>query len=68
MPLTQDEFETAVKASCPHCAAGFAARYRDDTKEFVHDFTARGSFSHTFCLASGLRKAYDQGQIEGKNG
>lgn len=68
MPLTPDEFAEACKQSCKHCATGNVPRYRTDSQEYVHDFTTRASFSHTFCAASGLRKAYEQGTIGGKDG
>ena len=68
MPLTPTEFDELVKLTCPHCAAGNVPRMRDDTGEMVHDYVGKGSFSHTFCLASGLRKAYDSGAIGGKSG
>jgi hypothetical protein len=38
-------------------------RWREDSKEHVHDMVVdRGSsrtYSHAFCLASGLRKFYE---------
>lgn len=32
MPLTKDEFDEVVKATCPHCASGNTPRFREDTK------------------------------------
>ena len=66
MPLTPTEFDELVKLTCPRCKAGSVPRFRDDTKEWVHDYAERGGFSHTFCLASGLKQAYDSGAIGGK--
>jgi hypothetical protein len=56
MPVTQEEFDQIVKATCPQCASGRAVRFRDDTQEFVHDMTVSTGYSHTFCLATGVRK------------
>jgi hypothetical protein len=66
MPLTESEFITAVNQTCPVCNAGRPVRFRDDTKEFVHDYDVTGGFRHSFCLATGLRKFYAS-QQEQKN-
>ena len=63
-PLTKDQRETLYQVICPHCGAGCAARFRSDTKEWVHD-QVKGKFGvqqgHTICLANGLRKYYANG-------
>ena len=59
MPLTEDEFTEMVNQTCPRCAAGSVPRYRPETKEWAHDFGGKAQFSHTFCLATGLRKVYE---------
>jgi len=66
MPLTKDEFESACRQTCPMCANGYLVRYREDTQEFVHDWGGKGQFSHQFCLATGLRKMYGAGELNGQ--
>jgi len=67
MPLTPEELTEMVNQTCPRCKDGNAPRFREDTKEWVHDTGGRGSFSHTFCLATGLRKVYEA-QKDSNNG
>jgi hypothetical protein len=66
MPLTQAEFDDVVKLTCPHCGAGNTPRFRSDTNEWVHDFSCdihKGkSITHTFCLASGIRRVFAEQQ------
>lgn len=66
MPLTADEFESAVNGTCKHCAAGNKPRYRPETSEWCHDFAVdRGASkvqTHAYCLATGLRKFYEAQQ------
>ncbi len=63
MPLTQEEFDEAVKECCAHCASGNVPRFRPETSEWCHDFiTERGASktqAHLYCLATGLRKFYE---------
>jgi hypothetical protein len=64
MQFTKEEVEELSAKTCPHCAAGIAARLRDDTKEWTHDqvSTQRGVVrGHTICWANGLRKEYGNG-------
>ena len=64
MPLTEQEFHDAVGKTCKHCAAGNPVRYRSETKEWCHDIVidrgAAKSYAHAFCLATGLRKFYEE--------
>jgi len=50
MSVSKEELQALVNDICPHCAAGFEVRQRDDTKEWVHDQPG-----HTICWASRLR-------------
>jgi hypothetical protein len=40
-----------IKSNCPHCDAGNVARFRTDTREWVHDYIGRTTVSHTICTA-----------------
>lgn len=66
------ELENACLEICPHCREakrwadagkkGHTLRFRDDTKEWVHDFVAAidvngHHFDHRFCYATKLRNA-----------
>jgi hypothetical protein len=61
---SSEEFEQLCKDQCPRCAAGDPLRYREDSGEFVHDFSF-GMFEpkigrpvgmgHGICLAHDLR-------------
>ena len=62
MPLTAEEFIEMVNQTCSRCRDGSVPRYREDTKEWVHDSGGKAQFSHTFCLATGLRKVYEAQQ------
>ena len=62
--MTPLEFETKCKDICPHCAAGETVRFREDTKEFVHDWSfgavdlkigRRVGMGHGICQAHDLR-------------
>lgn len=62
--MTRSELDQIVKATCPHCQAGVAARQRSGTQEWVHDFVApTGGTSastrqgHSICMASHLRNS-----------
>ncbi len=68
MPVTAEEFDQICKATCPQCASGRAVRFRDDTQEWVHDMTVGSGFSHTFCLATGVRKALKVQDASGNGG
>jgi hypothetical protein len=52
------EFTGLCRTICPHCDKGIAVRYRPETREFVHDIHKPNSFTHTLCLANGLRLKY----------
>ena len=64
--LTETELEQVAREICPHCKRGYemqlrgekghTLRFRDDTKEFVHDFIKAHYFEHCYCAATGLRK------------
>jgi hypothetical protein len=49
--MSTDELKAGSPAAggCPHCDAGNVARFRTDTREWVHDFVGRASVSHTIC-------------------
>ena len=51
MPLSKEEFEEVCELVCPLCRTGATMRYREPTKEWVHD----GNGMHSICWASGLR-------------
>lgn len=53
MPLTKEEFDEACLALCPLCREKRTLKYREATKEFIHDW---GS-GHGICWANGLRKS-----------
>jgi hypothetical protein len=62
--VTEFDFESKCKDLCPHCAAGEVVRYREDTKEFVHDWSfgavdmkigRRVGMGHGMCAAHELR-------------
>ena len=36
--MTQAEFDAECRKLCAHCAANEKVRWRDNTREFVHDF------------------------------
>lgn len=58
MPLTKEEFEEAVRLICPYCRDGAALKYREATKEWVHDYVAvKGGSGHSICWANGLRNS-----------
>lgn len=69
MPLTPDEFDLCCRMTCRHCERGNIPRWLEHTKEYQHDIIAdRGaskSHHHTFCLATGLRRAYEEGRLNG---
>ena len=65
MPLTQTEFEEACRQTCSHCMKGNVPRFRPETSEWTHDYTERSSFSHAYCQATGLRKMYEAGELNG---
>lgn len=66
MPLTDLEFEDECCRKCPHCyrardmrklgQLGHTLRWREDTREHVHDFANRTSLTHAYCQATLLRK------------
>lgn len=55
--MTRAEYDEAILKICPNCRKGLVARQRQDTKEWTHDYGTGPSFSHTLCLASGLRNS-----------
>ena len=55
--MTRSEYEEAILAICPHCQKGNEPRKRTDNSEWVHDIAQGTTFSHTLCLASGLRNS-----------
>lgn len=58
--MTRQDFDDKCAELCKTCAAGIAVRYRSDTREYVHDVTARvgpgTQFSHSLCQANAFRK------------
>lgn len=56
----QADFGDLVRTVCPHCARGVEVRYRPETTEYVHDINKGLSFSHSLCLANGLRLKYQE--------
>lgn len=69
MPLTKTEFDDTVKLCCRLCAAGNQPRWRPETSEYCHDIIREQgnghSMTHSYCLATGLRRAYDEGKLNG---
>lgn len=65
MQFTKEQIEELAQSTCPHCKAGSPARFRSDTKEWVHD-QVKTEFGvmpgHSICWASGLRNEFDNGQ------
>ena len=61
MQITAD-FNELCRTICPLCAKGVEVRYRPETNEYVHDNYKGNGFSHSLCLANGLRKKYQHGQ------
>ena len=57
MQITAD-LNDLIRTVCPHCARNVDVRYRPETREYVHDIHKGQSFSHTLCLANGLRLKY----------
>ena len=57
MQITAD-FNELCRTICPLCAKDVAVRYRPETNEYTHDQRTLTSFSHSLCLANGLRKKY----------
>lgn len=62
--MTRNEFDSKCKDLCSHCAAGETVRYRNDSNEFVHDWSfggvdpklgRRAGMGHGICLANDLR-------------
>jgi hypothetical protein len=62
--MTEFEFESKCKDLCVHCAAGEIVRFREDTREFVHDWSfgavdpktgRKSGFGHGICGAHALR-------------
>jgi len=62
MPLSKEEFNEACELICPLCRSGATLRFREATKEFVHDANSM----HSICWASGLRNS--RFAEEAKNG
>jgi len=71
--LTQAEFDIECKKQCPHCDAGEKLRWRESTKEWVHDFSfgviyqkllRRAGMGHSLCGAHAFRVA-NQDQVSG---
>jgi hypothetical protein len=59
MKLTPDILSELYRLLCPFCAGHQHPRFREDTREWVHDSKVHQSHgylaSHNFCRASGLR-------------
>lgn len=61
--MSQSEPEGGPFDICPHCKTGAPIRWRDDTKEFIHehirttDAFRTTSFSQVYCIATPLRIA-----------
>lgn len=66
------DLEQTARDICPHCQRawemqrlhkkGHTLRFREDTKEWVHDFVKQSApdtnlFEHVYCQASEMRKA-----------
>jgi len=71
--MTQAEFDAQVEALCPRCAAGEPVRWREDTRETVHDWSFGGinpkigrspGMGHGICLAHAFRTEWE-GKIDG---
>ena len=65
--MTQAEFDAECRKLCAHCAANEKVRWRDNTREFVHDFAfgnvdpkigRRVGMGHTICGAHAYREKY----------
>ena len=60
--MSQSDFDRQCGELCKACRDGVAVRFRDDTKEFVHDTsveipgTLGKRMGHMFCTASDFRK------------
>lgn len=50
-------FREVCELVCPHCRAGFPARKRIRTNEWVHDMKGASAIDHTICWASGFRNS-----------
>ena len=61
MPLTKEEFDEACLEICPHCREKMTLRFREATKEWVHD----GNGKHAICWANGLRKSRFAEEVKG---
>ncbi len=71
--MTQAEFDVQVKALCPRCAAGDKVRLREDSREWVHDWSfgvpdpkigRSPGMGHGICLAHAFRTEWE-GKIDG---
>lgn len=60
--MTREEFDQSVKEICPNCAAGIPVRFREDSKEWVHDrAVGRGAlFAHSLCVAHYFRMVHTE--------
>lgn len=60
--MSQSDFDAKCGELCETCRKGVAVRFRDDTKEFVHDSavpipgTLGFRMGHFYCTASDFRK------------
>jgi hypothetical protein len=54
--LNKEQVMEAIGNACPHCAKEAPVEYRKETGEYVH--RPQGPFSITLCLATNLRKNY----------
>ena len=71
--MTPAEFKINCNNLCPHCAAGEAVRQREDTNEYVHDFSfgepdakigRRVGIGHGICRAHAFRLEWT-GKLDG---
>ena len=63
--MFETEQEKSYLKFCPNCRkakkmqeegkTGHTLRYRSNTREWVHDFVTKTTYSHSFCLATQLR-------------
>ncbi len=56
--MTAAEFEQTCRDICPHCKAGAAIRFREDTGETVHDLFRGTAIAHGVCMATHYRNKY----------
>lgn len=58
--MTSEQFIQTCRDVCPHCKADVIVRWRDDSREYVHDIYRGTAVTHAFCLASHFRIKYKE--------